>query len=374
MKLLYIATLKLNKNKLSGVEKKIISQCTFFSRFYEVFLLTYSGLDKIDNGIITRIEEYDDSTKLRRFNVFHKAKIITTQGFQYIYIRYPYSDPYFIYLLRHLNRNHCKTVIEIPTYPYDKNHDGNVMGYIRLGVDKLLSRFIKKYVGRIITYSNDDFIFGQKTINTLNGIDYDKIAPVKGHNDDQCLNLISVAHLYSCHGYDRIIGGLKNYYANQTLVKVIFHIVGEGPELQNLQSLVEKFHLQDYVKFYGFLSGKELDDIYNISDIAINSLAIHRIGLVTESTLKAKEYCAKGLPVVSAYELDSLTGDDNTRFVHRVSLDDRAVDIGGIVSFYEELSYKVPNYRSIIREHSKQICSMDVTLEPVYKYFEENLI
>lgn len=370
MKLLYIATLKLNRNKLNGVEKKVVSQCSFFSKFYEVFLLTYSGLDKIDNESITRIEEYNDNDKLRRFDLFKKAKMIASQGFQYIYIRYPYSDPSFIFLLRSLYKIKCKIVIEIPTYPYYRNHDGNLMGYVRLWVDNLLSRFIKKYVGRIITYSDDKYIFGVKTINTLNGIDFRKITPAQGHNDDSCINLISVAHLYSCHGYDRIISGLNEYYAKNTLVKVVFHIVGEGQELHNLQSLVDKFQLQDCVKFHGFLTGGDLDNIYNIADIAINSLAIHRIGLVTESTLKAKEYCAKGLPIVSAYKLDSLTEDDNNRFVHLVPLDDSAVDIDGVVSFYKGLP-EVPNYKSIIREHSKQICNMDVTLEPVYKYFEE---
>lgn len=369
MKLLYIATLKLDRNKLNGVEKKIVSQCSFFSKFYEVFLLTYSGLDKIDNRTITRIEEYNDNDKLRRFDLFKKAKMIAAQSFQYIYIRYPYSDPSFIFLLKSLNKIKCKTVIEIPTYPYHKQN-ANLKGYIRLFIDSLLSRFIKKFVGRIITYSDDKYIFGIKTINTLNGIDFQKITLAQGSNDDSCINLISVAHLFSCHGCDRIICGLNEYYAKNTLVKVVFHIVGEGQELHNLQSLVNKFQLQDYVKFHGFLTGEDLDNIYNIADIAINSLAIHRIGLVTESTLKAKEYCAKGLPIVSAYKLDSLTEEDNNRFVHFVSLDDSTIDINGIVSFYKGLS-EVPNYKSLIREHSKQICNMDVTLEPVYKYFEE---
>lgn len=369
MKLLYIATLKLNREKLNGVEKKIISQCNFFSRFYDVYLLTYSGLDKIDNGSIIRVEEYNENAKNRRFELFQKAKIIANDGFQYTYIRYPYSDPFFISLLKSLSKKNCKTVIEIPTYPYDKNHDGNLMGYIRLWVDKFLSRFVKKYVGRIITYSDDKFIFDIETINTLNGIDFDNIIPAQRQNDDY-LNLISVAHLYSCHGYDRIIKGLKQYYEKEVLTKVVFHIVGEGQELFNLKSLVEKFQLQDYVKFHGFLSGKELDNIYNMADIAINSLAIHRIGLVTESTLKAKEYCAKGLPIVSAYKLDSLSEGDNECFVYQVPLDDSAVDIFDIVRFYEELSSLYPNYNTVIREHSKQICNMDVTLEPVYNYFE----
>lgn len=366
--LLYIATNPIDLNHLGGVEKKILSHCKCFSKHFKTYLINYSACYEIHGEDVDVLQKYNLGTRLRRFMLFKRALDIARKERCNIYIRYPYTDPFFLSLCIKLKRGGCRTVIEIPTYPYSNNHDHTFFSNLRLKVDTFLSKFLKNYVDRIVTYSNDIEIFGIKTINTVNGVDFSAIDLVPIHNNSNEIHLISVAHLYSCHGYDRVISGLANYYKTNPLVLVYFHIVGEGDVYEELRKMVSSHDIEKFVIFHGFLNGNELSAIYNNSDVAVNSLAIHRIGLTTESTLKAKEYCAKGLPIVTAFELDSLSEDDNKMFTLRVPLNDDPIDIFDIVNFYKELQF-IPNYNSTIRERSKLICDMPRTMEPIVSYF-----
>ena len=63
-----------------------------------------------------------------------------------------------------------RTVIEIPTYPYEAEGRTSLRGRVIQVLDKIFRKKLKKYVDRIVTYSDDKMIFGIKTINTINGI------------------------------------------------------------------------------------------------------------------------------------------------------------------------------------------------------------
>lgn len=61
---------------------------------------------------------------------------------------------------------------EIPTYPYD--HEGKDLKMLPLKIkDKLWKKYLFKYVDRIVTHSDDDYIFDIKTIKASNAIDYE---------------------------------------------------------------------------------------------------------------------------------------------------------------------------------------------------------
>lgn len=366
---LYIATDTININQPSGVCKKIISQCNVFSSYGDTFLMNYSGDYYFKNNKIEELNKRIQSSKLRRFQLFKDImSFVKNQKFN-VYIRYPYSDFSFLILLFYLKLKGSKIVIEIPTYPYNKNHDGNFYSKLRLLCDSFFSLFLKFFVGRIVTYSDDKRIFGIETINTINGVDFSNITPIKRiRENSNIINLIAVAHLYSCHGYDRIIKGISEFNKGNHNIKVNFNIVGNGEEYDNLEHHIHEYKVEDSVKLLGFQIGTKLDEIYDNSDIAINSLAIHRIGLTTESTLKAKEYCAKGLPIISSYDIDSLSKEDNAKFVYKVPLDDSPINISSIVDFFNN-TRSIQNYNEIIRNRSKEICDMRITLKPVVSYY-----
>lgn len=370
-RLLYIAPVVLNYVKPDGVGKKIIGQVHSFSKSYETKLVSYaeSGLFECSNEKSLFVKAKFGFRRLSLY--YHILKLLKKEYFDFVYIRYHLADPLYALLLLILKMKGCKIVIEIPTYPYAPSFEKKLSSFLKLFVDRISYPLLHFSVGRIVTYSNDDNIFGIKTIKTLNGIDFnkEKIVTKTFDENNQTISLISVSMTYACHGYDRVIRGLSNYYKENPKVKVCFHIVGKGDEIPKLQSLTKQLHMDEYVFFEGFQTGENLEKIYANSDIAINSLGIHRIGLKSESTLKAKEYCAKGLPIVSSYPLDSLTTEDNNKYVYFVPSNDSSVDIKHMIDFYLNLQQQT-NYHQCIRENSSKICDMDVTLKAVRNYFE----
>lgn len=225
-----------------------------------------------------------------------------------------------------------KIYMEIPTYPYDSEM-----------TSVLRSRDIKRevpvrdqfagVVDKIVTFSRDRIIFGIPTIRISNGVEYDKISPVMHHVDSTDINLIAVALFDVWHGYDRVIRGLKNYYEGSPEQNVILHLVGDGPALKNYRQLVHEFKLNQKVRFYGKLSGASLDEIYQISDIALDAMGRHRSNVYFNSSLKGKEYCAKGLPIVSGVETE-LDFYEEYPYYFRIPADESAVDITSVIRFY----------------------------------------
>ncbi|WP_281224922.1 glycosyltransferase [Flavobacterium aquiphilum] len=374
-KLLYVAPVILDFKKLNGVAKKVLNHYKVFCKFYKAEMIAYGTncLYYFHDDTIDEIPLKGLNRRLKLY-LFIKSALISKE-YQCVYIRYHLSDLLFVYVLRLLKERKAKIVIEIPTYPYKKELLKSKKGSLRYFVDISSRLFLKLYVGRVVTYSDHVNIFGIQTINTINGVIYDDLIPSqKSVYSETEINLISVSVTMSCHGYDRLIEGLYNYYKNNRKIAVYYHLVGDGIEISNYKRLVKKYGLEKYVKFYDFKVGDELDEIYNKSDIAINSLAIHRIGLKTESTIKSKEYAAKGLPMVSSYAVDAFSPEDNEKYVLKISSDDSAVQVDQLVLFYKQLYQKDSANVSVdIRKASQMRCDMVNTLTGIMNYFNTGI-
>jgi len=83
-------------------------------------------------------------------------------------------------------------------------------------------------------------------------------------------------------------------------VNVRFHVVGDGSEVSNLKKLVWDLRIDDSVFFHGFKTGKELDEFFDVCHIAVGSLGRDRTNMFETSDLKAREYCARGIPFVGS--------------------------------------------------------------------------
>ena len=84
------------------------------------------------------------------------------------------------------------------------------------------------------------------------------------------------------------------------------HIVGEGSPIEEYKRIVEKYEIAEHVIFYGLKTGRELDSIYDQCSIGVENLGFHRTGVYRASTLKAREYAAKGLPFITCLLYTSL--------------------------------------------------------------------
>lgn len=279
------------------------------------------------------------------------------------FIRYNGIDLNGILYLRKLRKKNVRIYIEIPTYPYDNEMKKKKLFY----KDKIMRNFLYRYVDKVFTYSNDKYIFRIPCINISNFVDCNKILPRANKSNNNEVNIIAVATLAFWHGYDRAIKGLHNYYLNtNNKVIVKLHFVGDGPILDDYKKMVKEYHLEKYVVFYGAKKGVELSNIYDICDIALDSLGRHRSGIFYNSSLKGKEYMAKGLPIISgvATELDSI---DNYLYYLRVPADDSPLDINEICLFYEKV-YGNQSKKEVIKSISskaKEMFNIDIAMQPI---------
>lgn len=265
------------------------------------------------------------------------ALIQACQDADLLYIRYFFSDPNLIHLLKNLKHRypHLKIFVEIPTYPYD----GEYSKYsYSLWIDKHSRKKLHLYVDRIVTYSEDSQIYRIPTIPISNAVDVSSIRQRNVHGSaDSGIHIIMVAQMAFWHGYDRVLEGLKQYYAEQGTENIQLHVVGDGDPavLNEYQTLANTDLLKGHVSFYGRKSGEELDAIYDKCSLAMDSMGRHRTNVFYNSTLKGKEYLAKGLPIISGVktELDHM----DFPYYLRVPADDTPLDFARVIQFYHEI-------------------------------------
>ena len=278
-------------------------------------------------------------------------------GIQFVYARcFQNANPWLICLFKRFKTLGIKTVTEIPTYPYDQEFVGfpYFSGRFWLRFDKLFRCALYKQMDAIVTFSDAKEIFGQRTIQISNGVDFDSI-PIHHYQKpmDGSVHLIGVAEVHYWHGYDRLIAGLGEYYLNTNHNQVYFHIVGGiAPNEMNgsmhapgFASLIERYGLEKYVIFHGQLFGEELDKVFNQCCFAIGSLARHRSGITSIKTLKNREYATRGLPFIYS-EQDS--DFDYQTYVLKTAPDESPVNIREILDFLDRHHFLPQEIRDMI--------------------------
>nr|MCR5032311.1 glycosyltransferase [Lachnospiraceae bacterium] len=188
----------------------------------------------------------------------------------------------------------------------------------------------------------------------------------------EVLNLVAVANVAPWHGYDRLIESMGRYYQGGGKENCVFHLVGGGAEVGRYQELVSKWNLGEHVVFHGSLYGKALDDLYDVMDLAVETLGMHRKGIALSSSLKSKEYALKGLPILTSCKLDAFP-EEACEFVLMLPQGEQEICFHEILDFYKKLYYdensgswsldKKKELTAYISDYAKEHCDMYVTMQ-----------
>ena len=299
------------------------------------------------------------------------ADYCISEGIEMVYSRnYQNASPWVVALFRRLRRHGVHSVQEIPTYPYD----GEFKGFpwdkqLELLIDKMFRRQLARQMDAVVTFTDAQQIFGQRTINISNGVDFDIIPLHNFHGTtDRELHIIAVAEVHTWHGFDRFIHGLGEYYTSHlspptshlSPPKVFFHIVGDvwPNEMNGVGSVpgfatyIRRYGIEDYVVFHGKLFGKELDEVFDKCCFAVGSLARHRSGITHIKTLKNREYACRGIPFVYS-ECDS--DFDDKPYVMKVPADESPIDIRSVIDFIHSSHFRPEDIRSTVAHLSWKI-------------------
>lgn len=298
------------------------------------------------------------------------------EGIEFIYARcFQNANPWLISFFKKLRKAGIHAVTEIPTYPYDQEFK-NFEWKMRMGlkVDQLFRKKLYQQMDALVTFSDAERIFGQRTIRISNGVDFDSIPLLNNDNVNgndngngngvhRALHLIGVAEVHPWHGFDRLVAGLGEYKGE---TPVYFHIVG-GVHPNHMNNvflpLIEKYHIKDNVIFHGTLFGDELTKVFNQCQFAIGSLGRHRSGITVIKTLKNREYATRGIPFIYS-EQDS--DFDNQPYVLKAPADESPIDIQRIVDFMGRFSMKPEDIRKTV-EHLTWKIQMQRVIETIVK-------
>ena len=298
------------------------------------------------------------------------------EGIEFIYARcFQNANPWLISFFKKLRKAGIHAVTEIPTYPYDQEFK-NFEWKMRMGlkVDQLFRKKLYQQMDALVTFSDAERIFGQRTIRISNGVDFDSIPLLNNDNVNgndngngngvhRALHLIGVAEVHPWHGFDRLVAGLGEYKGE---TPVYFHIVG-GVHPNHMNNvflpLIEKYHIKDNVIFHGTLFGDELTKVFNQCQFAIGSLGRHRSGITVIKTLKNREYATRGIPFIYS-EQDS--DFDNQPYVLKAPADESPIDIQQIIDFIDRFSMKPEDIRKTV-EHLTWKIQMQRVVETIVK-------
>lgn len=278
------------------------------------------------------------------------------QDIQLVYARsFMNANPWLIRLFSRLRRAGIRAVTEIPTYPYD----GEFVGFpllARLGLytDKMFRRRLSAQMDAMVTFSDANEIFGQRTINISNGVDMDSIPLHRPTPTPGEIHILGVAEVHYWHGFDRMIAGLGEYYNKvERPREIFFHIVGgvaqsemhDSVHAPGFAELIERYGLGDRVIFHGQLHGDALDAVFDRCSFAVGSLGRHRSGITDIKTLKNREYATRGLPFIYS-ERDS--DFDDKPYVMKAPADESPIDVRAVLDFIDNHTFTPQEIRDTV--------------------------
>ena len=343
-------------SEVSGISKKIHYQVKGLrENGYEVHLSYYDFDSRghrcrfVDDKIIKDYGKGMLAGLRQRIDFDCIFEYCKQNGIQFIYARcFQNANPWLIRFFKHIKDLGIKSVTEIPTYPYDSEFVGfPFMTRMGLKIDQFFRHRLYQQMNAIVTFSDAEQIFGQRTIRISNGVDMDSI-PLHQYQvpSDGSVHLIGVAEVHYWHGYDRLIAGLGEYYKHtENPRQVFFHIVGgvwksemyDSIHAPGFSELMDKYHIRNRVIFHNQLFGDELNHVFNQCCFAIGSLARHRSGITTIKTLKNREYATRGIPFIYSEQDRDF---DHQVYILKAVPDESPIDIQMILDFIDHNTFK----------------------------------
>lgn len=325
-----------NIDESEGIWKKIESQVEAMRNigFSVDFFYMDSGDIIYSNGV--GLEKINPTFKHKYFFYYNVKEYLrlNKKEYDFVYVRKPHGGLFSLSLPALLKyTTHSQNIMEIPTYPYS-----NEIKTLKLKVSEMfftISRLLyMKRLNRIVYFGKPvDKIWGVNAVGLSNGIDINKIRMTdRIAKENKEFTIVAVANLSFWHGYDRLIYGLKEYNGMR---QVVCNIVGDlEPEYSRLREVAKECGVLDRVNFLGRLSGKDLDEIFSKADVCVDAVGRHRSGNDYNSSIKSKEYCARGLPFIKSH-IDSAF--DRNEFVYQAQAEDTPLNINDIITWRESL-------------------------------------
>ncbi|RYY40084.1 MAG: glycosyltransferase [Chitinophagaceae bacterium] len=297
------------------------------------------------------------------------ARFAVRNNYDFVWVRLLLVNPVVTRFFRIIRKDapKLKVLIEYGAYPFEAELDKWRRRFYKL--NKASERKVHSLSDLIVTYSGQTQLDGVPVVPIDNGVDLEGIGLVHPATDvQQCVRLISVSSLQKWHAVERLLEGMALYQQKASGTPVLLDIVGSGPFYEALQERARTLGLSDVVVFHGHCVGQRLDELYNRNHIAIGTLGFHRIGITNSSSLKNRDYFARGLPVVLSTPDKDMPA--TLPFVLYVPEGEEPVDMAPIVAFAQR-AYNDPNINQQVRTYAEGRVSWNSKIKTVLSYLNK---
>ena len=366
----------------SGISKKIHYQVKGLrENGHEVHLCYYGFAENghrcryIDDVVIKDYGKGTMAALRQRMSYDCVYDYCKKESIEFVYARcFQNANPWLIHFFKKLRKAGIRSVTEIPTYPYDQEfkHFG-WKERLGLKIDQSFRNKLYQQMDALVTFSDANRIFGQRTIRISNGVDFDSIPlhqPSPITSKLSAIHLIGVAEVHPWHGFDRVMAGIGEYYSQPPTSSgqrpdVFFHVVG-GVHPHRMAAdftpIIEKYGIQDKIVFHGQLFGEELTRVFNQCQFAIGSLGRHRSGITIIKTLKNREYATRGIPFIYSEQDPDF---DNQPYILKAPADESPIDVQCILDFMAGFTMKPSDIRHTV-EHLTWKIQMQRVVDDIF--------
>ncbi|MEO2239487.1 glycosyltransferase [Dorea sp. YH-dor226] len=297
-------------------------------------------------------------------------KLMKSLIWDYVYWRFAPCWTTTYLASRSIYKNGAKYILEFPTYTLVREKQLSKLRELFFIYSDFWQKKMEKYVNCFVMIGEDagGAYRGKPAINISNGINLDTLPIRTPKSDLECIHILALASMSYWHGYDRLINSLANYDGDQ---KVIIHMVGgnDGGSLLEWKELTDQLGLSEQVIFHGQKNGAELEEMFDLCDVGVNSMGMYRKGFTMTSELKAREYAARGLPFVCSVQDPALI-DNKENLWLRISNDDSIPDMNEIVDFAMRMRAR-PDHTLKLRKYAQEHMTWESQYRKIFELVEE---
>ena len=345
--------------------------------------------------------------------VFNPEKHIYENGVYYIKYKTFLNFPYIDYLLKHnfyrfsvlKNANLEQYDVIILRYPkadksgikfYKENNvisehhgdeytelrfEGKNSKFILFKLFKYLRAFLEKHYGpKVLNYAKGIIAMNSEiaqiqlarinnnipAISVPNGISVSEtpFSKFKTFSGDKLDIIFPAGHNLFFHGIDRLVKSAENYKGS---VKIKIHLLGDF--------IGSKIIKSPFIEYHGILAGDEYNNILSQMHLGVSTLALFRKETNNSSSLKTRDFTARGLPFIMAYQDTDFTSQPpKNKFFLSFPNNESLLDFEEIINFAKEVSAKKEEISSYMREYAHTYLDWTIKMKQYENFAKKILI
>ncbi len=377
MKIVYISQI-FSLDNMAGVEKKLAAESRYMKKHgVETIVVTNSKDEVCGEILFVSLDERLHSPSFlgmrsRMWKLWLISKVVDLDACDAIVLRYPLMDFSSLWFSRKyghktITEHHGKELEEIGNYRIHK-----IFKIGQYGFEKYLAPLFFKKIAGMVGISDDllDYEikrtgFEGKSMRFANGIDPEGFPRKAVPELQDEFRLLFIASNYSAwHGLDRLLDSLARYAGDFRIKLTLIGVVNESfdPHIRKAQD-----NNKITVDVVGKKYGEELDPYFDECHMACDSLAMHRLNMVESSTLKSKEYVARGTPFLfSAPDKDL---ESVREFLFDTGNVEGDIDMDAVIEHYRSIDHQ--RMRERMEACARQVLDWDVKVENLKRFVEE---